>query len=81
MTFGVASLMMFTQNQRCMCGRHGPAFGNAAAEERDGELLCEVLAAAGRRCSLADRQDVLSRHVTGTRSSQFMPCNVCKTFS
>ncbi len=50
------------------CGRHGPAFGNAAAEERDGDPLCEVLAAAGRRCSLADRPDVLSRHVTGALS-------------
>ncbi|CAL8460741.1 g272 [Coccomyxa elongata] len=53
--------------------RHGPAFGNAAAEERDGDPLCEVLAAAGRRCSLADRPDVLSRHVTG--NSHAFVCN------
>ncbi|BDA41970.1 Small RNA degrading nuclease 5 [Coccomyxa sp. Obi] len=53
--------------------RHGPAFGDAAAEERDGDPLCEVLAAAGRRCSLADRPDVLSRHVTG--NSHAFVCN------
>ena len=49
----------------CMC-RHGPAFGTTASQEAEGcDPLCEVLAVNGRRCSLADRNDVLCRHVTG----------------
>lgn len=46
-------------------GRRGPAFGTGVAGEVQGERLVDRLAAAGRRSMLVDRQDMLSRHVTG----------------
>lgn len=47
------------------CARHGPAFGTGVPGEPQGERLVDRLAAAGRRCVLVDRQDMLTRHVTG----------------
>ena len=50
----------------CMVdGRRGPAFGTGVAGELEGERLVDRLAAAGRRSMLVDRQDMLTRHVTG----------------
>ncbi|KAK9846542.1 hypothetical protein WJX81_006260 [Elliptochloris bilobata] len=46
--------------------RRGPAFGTGALGELQGDRLVDRLAAAGRRCMLVDRQDMLSRHVTGS---------------
>ena len=70
---GISLLAAVCQQQHlvltaCCAGmcRHGPAFGTTASQEEDGsDPLCEVLAVNGRRCSLADRNDVLCRHVTG----------------
>lgn len=60
----------------CAGDRHGPAFGTGVTGEMQGDRLVDRLAAAGRRCVLVDRQDMLSRHVTGTARQAWQSCGV-----
>lgn len=55
--------------------KHGPAYGTKqeAGLDSNCERLMEVLGEFKRRCILVDRQDVLSRHVSG--STSFIPCH------
>ncbi|KAK9835492.1 hypothetical protein WJX74_001422 [Apatococcus lobatus] len=51
--------------------KHGPAYGTKqeAGLDSNCERLMEVLGEFKRRCILVDRQDVLSRHVSGCASA------------
>ena len=55
--------------------KHGPAYGTKqeAGLDSNCERLMEVLGEFQRRCILVDRQDVLSRHVSGGSPPPSLP--------